>query len=142
MYTNFIKLSEAVVNVEQIVSYSRMSVHLTDGKLVQLTAEDYMKLHQKIFGEEPVDSTPVVTTTTTSSADKMTVKTATYKMFMSVTAERNRLTINPYSVKVDGDEFIITRSGHSEQNRYTYDGMLIEDGLNDDRLNSAIAEKW
>lgn len=141
MYTNFIKLSEAVVNVEQIVSYTRMSVHLTDGKLVQLTAEDYMKLHQKIFGEEPVEPAPVATTSS-ASADKMAVKTATYKMFMAVITERNKLTINPYSVKVDGDEFIITRSGHSEQNRYTYDGMLIEDGLSDDRLNSAIAEKW
>ena len=63
-------------------------------------------------------------------------------MFMAVTTERNKLTINPYSVRVDGDEFIISRSGHSGQNRYTFDGMLIEDGLNDDRLNNAIAEKW
>jgi hypothetical protein len=61
---------------------------------------------------------------------------------MAVIAERNKGTINPYSVKVDGDEFIITRTGRNGQNRYTYDGMLIDDGLADDRLNAAIAEKW
>ena len=77
MYTNFIKLSEGVVNVDQIVSYTRMSVHLADGRSVQLNAEDYMKLHQKILGEEPVESAPVATTTTTASEDKMAVKTAT-----------------------------------------------------------------
>ena len=143
MYNNFVKLSQAVVNINEITSYTRVNLYLTDGRYIQLNAEDYMKINQKILGEEQVfEPVPVATTTTTALEDKAAVKTATYKMLMSVTAERNKGTINPYSVKVDGDEFVITRTGRNGENRYTYDGMLIEDGLNDDRLNSAIAEKW
>lgn len=126
---NFVRLNKAIVNIDQITLFTDDAVSFTNGETILLSTKDRIKLEKAIFGETTEDET---TATTTSSTF--------YKNLTKAIIEVNKNKYYKYRVNIKDNIITITQDGFNRINEYTFEGLCISNGLNQDDVDQAVAE--
>ena len=130
---NFVKLSKATVNIDNITFFTNNSLYFTSGETISLSTMDRIKL-EKAMGIAEDDTT----TTTTSTTSKNT--SIFYKKLVVSLNELNKHRYAKFTVTMRDNKIIISSDVKRETNEYTIEGICISNGLDDRDVDEIVAE--